>query len=267
MSELTLWLSNPDRASQAHALAAQTQLPLIEAASLHKKERAQYPLLLEFGEAVVLWQGVSEIKVDFAGGAARHRRLYGGGRGQPVAKACGIKAGNIVPHILDATAGLGGDAFVLASLGAKLTLCERNPIVHALLADGLARAKADSDPELLAIVGRMELLAEDGAQALARIAALPAAQRPDIVYLDPMFPERRKPSAAVKKGMAAFHTVVGGDEDSAKLLPLALQVARARVVVKRPQHAPTLDGQPAPVVQDGESVRFDLYPLASLAQP
>lgn len=264
MAELTLWLQTPARAEQAAQLAAQTDLPLIEAPSLHKKQRAQYPLLLQLGEEVALWQGVSEIKVDFVSGAARHRRLYGGGRGQPVAKACGIKSGNIMPRILDATAGLGGDAFVLATLGATVTLCERNPIVHALLADGLARAALA--PEVAQIVARMTLLAEDGAQALARLAQADAADKPDVVYLDPMFPERRKASAAVKKGMAAFHTVVGGDEDAARLLPLALAAAQARVVVKRPQHAPTIDGQPAPVVQEGESVRFDMYPLATLAQ-
>lgn len=265
MAQLTLWLRTADRRAQAQDLSAALGLPLLEAEGLHKKERAAYPLLLELGDEVVLWQGVSEIKVDFVAGAARHRRLYGGGRSQPVAKACGIKSGNITPRILDATAGLGGDAFVLASLGAELMLCERNPIVRALLADGLARALSASD-ETAHIAGRMTLLAEDSEQALARIAQGDVADKPDIVFLDPMFPERRKASAAVKKGMTAFHTIVGADDDQAKLLPLALAAARARVVVKRPQHAPTLDGNPAPLVQSGESVRFDLYPLMSLAQ-
>lgn len=264
---LTVWLADHRWREQAGALAAQLQLPLLEAEQLHRKQRANYPLLLCYGvDAVSLWQGNSEIKVDFVGGAARHRRLHGGGRGQPVARACGFKAGNIIPSILDATAGLGGDAFVLASLGAQVSLCERSPVVRALLADGLARAQRADDVAVAAIAARMHLLPQDSRHYLASLLKEADSPKPDVVFLDPMFPERRKPQAAVKKGMAAFHQLLGGDEDATELLPLALQVAAARVVVKRPQHAPTLDGLPAPLVQEGESVRFDLYPLKSMAQ-
>lgn len=210
----------------------------------------------------MLRQGKSCIAVDFLAGANHHRRLHGGGRGQPVAKAIGLKAGNIIPSVLDCTAGLGRDAFVLAALGCRVQLCERSPLVHLLLEDGLQRALASDDVSVRDIVARMTLLPLDAAM---QMAALADADRPDVVYLDPMFPERRK-TAAVKKDMAVFHTLVGADADADSLLPLALAAARYRVVVKRPRHAPHLAGQKPGLVLEGESTRFDIYPLRSMQQ-
>lgn len=81
------------------------------------------------------------IFVDFVGGAMAHRRKFGGGRGEAVAKAVGIK-GSYLPDVVDATAGLGRDAFVLASVGCRVRMLERNPVVAALLDDGLTRGYA-----------------------------------------------------------------------------------------------------------------------------
>ena len=61
------------------------------------------------------------IFVDFVGGAMAHRRKFGGGRGEAVAKAVGIK-GSYLPDVVDATAGLGRDAFVLASVGCRVRM-------------------------------------------------------------------------------------------------------------------------------------------------
>ncbi len=93
--------------------------------------------------------------VDFVGGAVGHRFRFGGGRGQALPRAAGL-TGSATPRIVDATAGLGRDAFLLASLGAEVTLLERSPEVHALLADGIARA-SQASPEFAAIVARMTL--------------------------------------------------------------------------------------------------------------
>lgn len=84
------------------------------------------------------------IRVDFAGGTMAHRRRFGGGRGEAVAKAAGIKK-SYLPSVVDATAGLGRDAFVLASLGCHVRMIERHPVVAALLDDGLQRAYRDSE--------------------------------------------------------------------------------------------------------------------------
>lgn len=193
--------------------------------------------------------GMHPLRVDFAEGAANHRRLYGGGKGQMIAKAVGIQ-GKRRPSVVDATAGLGQDAFVLATLGCNVTLIERNVVVHALLQDGLQRAALST--EVADIVALMQLA--DG-NALRVLSQLPS---PDVIYLDPMFPERQK-SALVKKAMRFFHDVVGDDEDAANLLPLARQHAKHRVVVKRPLHAPFL-ADAAPTYQlKGKAMRYDIF--------
>lgn len=191
------------------------------------------------------------IRVDFEGGAAAHRRKFGGGSGQMIAKAVGVKVSRPL-QVFDATAGLGKDAFVLASLGCVVTLSERNPVVAELLADGLQRARRSDDAELRDIAQRMRLATGDS------LTGLNSGRATDIVYLDPMFPDRSK-SANVKKDMAAFHQVVGKDEDADGLLPLALAAARYRVVVKRPRKAPFLNEQ-APAYQlSGKTSRYDIY--------
>ncbi|WP_288843285.1 class I SAM-dependent methyltransferase [uncultured Deefgea sp.] len=196
--------------------------------------------------------------VDFVKGAAAHRRQFGGGRGQPVAKAVGIK-GEYIPRILDATAGLGGDAYVLASLGCTMTLIERTPIAYLLLSDGLKRAAADA--QTAEIAARMTLHFGDGREWLTeRAQGLgPLAEQDfDVVYLDPMFPEPGK-RAKSKKSMAAFQTLIGGDEDADALLAPARLIAKKRIIVKRPRLAPLMAGARPDFVFDGESTRFDGY--------
>jgi len=201
------------------------------------------------------------VRCEFAAGEARHRRLYGGGKSQPIAKAVGVRDG-IRPRIADLTAGLGGDACALAGIGCSLVMVERHPVVAALLEDGLQRLNeaAIADPDLQALAGNLSLLKVAAADWLE---SLTEEQRPDVIYLDPMFPERRK-SAKVNKNMQIFHQLVGEDSDADSLLPLALARARYRVVVKRPSHAPCLNGQEPGVCLKGKSVRFDVYPLKRL---
>lgn len=194
------------------------------------------------------------VYVDFVAGKAQHRRLFGGGKGQDIAKAIGLhKFKN--PHVLDATAGLGREAFVLASLGCTVTLLERSPIVHALLQDGLKRARECSDSEVQTIVARMTL---HHASAHEWLPTLAPNSLPDVIYLDPMFPERQK-SALVQKEMRFFHEIVGDDNDADVLLALAIRHAKHRVVVKRPRHAPMLAGSKPAFVITGKAVRYDVY--------
>ncbi|AIX49617.1 16S rRNA (guanine(1516)-N(2))-methyltransferase RsmJ [Pantoea eucrina] len=192
------------------------------------------------------------IFVDFVSGAMAHRRKFGGGRGEAVAKAVGIKGGYL-PDVVDATAGLGRDAFVLAALGCRVRMLERHPVVAALLEDGLQRGYADSE-----IGGwlreRLTLLHVASQQALSDIA--PA---PDVVYLDPMYPHRQK-SAMVKKEMRVFHSLVGADEDADALLEPARRLAKKRIVVKRPDYAPPLAGVVTQSAVVTKSHRFDIYP-------
>lgn len=196
------------------------------------------------------------VRVDFVEGAAAHRRQFGGGSGQMIAKAVGVQAG-IRPRILDATAGLGRDAFVLASLGCDMTLIERQPLVAALLEDGLQRALRDL--EVAPIVARMRLL---NGNAIELMRAW-QGEAPQVIYLDPMFPHRDK-SALVKKEMRLFRPFVGDDLDAPALLEAALALATHRVVVKRPRKAPAIEGSKPGYVLEGKSSRYDIYPKKKL---
>ncbi|QRY81981.1 class I SAM-dependent methyltransferase [Pseudomonas sp. PDNC002] len=196
------------------------------------------------------------VRVDFLEGATAHRRQFGGGTGQMIAKAVGIQQG-VRPHVLDATAGLGKDAFVLATLGCEMDLTERQPIIAALLEDGLARAAGDF--EVGGIVARMRLLPGN---SIERMAAW-EGEAPQVIYLDPMFPHRDK-SALVKKEMRLFRPLVGDDLDAPALLEAALKLASHRVVVKRPRKAPIIEGQKPSYSLEGKSSRYDIYPLKSL---
>ncbi len=246
-------------------LAAQMNVPLLWDQSPDAISNYGFVVLFDKHATVLQQTGrkaPGPIIVEFTGGAVDHRRKFGGGKGQMIAKAVGIKTG-CYPHVLDATAGLGKDSFVLASLGCRVTMLERSPVVQALLDDGLERAHTfatNEDPELLSILRRMRLVKQDSHQYLS---SLDAAQFPDVIYLDPMFPERQK-SADVKKEMAAFHSVVGKDEDADSILPLALTRVNYRVVVKRPRKASFLNSQAPSYQLEGKSSRFDIYTVKKL---
>lgn len=194
------------------------------------------------------------VYVDFVEGKAQHRRKFGGGKGQDIAKAVGLHKFKH-PHVIDATAGLGRESFVLATLGCTVTLLERSPLVHALLEDGLKRARLADDAEVADIANRMTLHLADARDWLE---TLPADSLPEVIYCDPMFPERQK-TALVQKEMRFFHTVVGSDDDSDGLLAVARRRARHRVVVKRPRHAPELAACKPAFVITGKAVRYDVY--------
>ncbi|SBT05244.1 Ribosomal RNA small subunit methyltransferase J [Candidatus Propionivibrio aalborgensis] len=196
------------------------------------------------------------IRIDFIAGAIAHRRLYGGGNGQMIAKAVGIQPG-VRPVVVDATAGLGRDAFVLARLGCAMSLIERQPLIYALLEDGMQRALAD--PVVGAIVAQMRLIGGNAIDVLRTWKSEP----PQVIYLDPMFPHRDK-SSLVKKEMRLFRPLAGDDDDAPVLLDVALALASHRVVVKRPRKAPAIAGEPPGYVLEGKSSRFDIYPKKSL---
>lgn len=191
------------------------------------------------------------IFVDFVGGTMAHRRKFGGGRGEAVAKAVGVK-GSYLPNVVDATAGLGRDAFVLASLGCHVRMLERNPVVAALLDDGLERGYRDAEigPWLRE---RMTLLHASSLTALSDLAP-----KPEVVYLDPMYPHKQK-SALVKKEMRVFQGLVGPDEDADGLLEPARRLATKRIVVKRPDYAPPMADIAAQAAVVTKSHRFDIY--------
>lgn len=244
---------------RANQLAKELQLPLY-----HPDNSNQYSMLLEISSQGLQLclnqnQGFKPLKVDFGSGAIAHRHQFGGGKGQMIAKAVGIK-NKIRPVILDATAGLGKDSFVLATLGCHIQLIERSPLIHALLADGIKRAA--TEPELQPIIQRMLLLnCNDSIEWMQQQALLNNFWQ--VVYLDPMFPERTK-SSLVKKEMQIFKLLLNNDLDSDSLLEAAFKIASHRIVVKRPRKAPFLAAMKPSLQFIGKSSRYDVYSFKKL---
>lgn len=178
------------------------------------------------------------------------------------------------PIAIDATAGLGQDSFLLAAAGFSVYMFEQDPIIAALLEDALDRAK--SDPVLANIVERMHLFAEDSISALQRLGTslsrdeqMPQTSdsqpyltvKPDVIYLDPMFPERTK-SAAVKKKFQLLHHLEHPCENEEELLSAAMNIQPRKIVVKRMAKGPFLAGKKPSYSIKGKSIRYDCYVYA-----
>ncbi|WP_299592403.1 class I SAM-dependent methyltransferase [uncultured Microbulbifer sp.] len=257
--QLAVTAAAPEFLPPADALAQQLGLPCLGVSD--EKWIDDLPFVLKYGARLQLCatgrKAPGPVEVDFVAGAVAHRRKFGGGKGQQIAKAVGVRSG-FYPLVLDATAGLGRDAFVLASLGCEVRMLERNPVVYALLEDGVRRLyeAAHADPELASIAARLQL--EPRVTSAAGWLAEQSAESIPVIYLDPMFPSRDK-SAKVKKEMVAFHQVVGSDEDADSLLAPALAACYYRTVVKRPRLAPDLDEEKPSLRFEGKSGRFDVY--------
>ena len=250
------------RLPQARVLSEQAGLPLIKPASL-KKHAGEYDLQLRFYDAIVdLYDRHldTSICVDFLGGPLAHRQQFGGGSGQAIARAVGIRSGKR-PVILDATAGLAGDAFVLATLGCPLTLIERSPVLYVLLQDAIQRASLNEGFQPVLQQG-FELIHADAREYIKQQLQKDAV-RPDVIYIDPMYPERKK-SALVKKDMQILQRLHGKDEDAGELLETALLFADKRVVVKRPSHAETLNERKPGTCLSSKKTRYDIYALKKM---
>lgn len=213
-------------------------------------------LQLRFGtDRVSLYDSVldTDIHIDFISGALAHRKKYGGGKGQAIAKAVGLNKFDR-PKIIDATAGLARDAYVLASLGCRMTLIEESPILHILIEDGIRRAQLSDETEH-AVNNIVDVI---NANSEHYLDALPTESRPDVIYIDPMYPERKK-SALVKKDMQILHKLVGKERDNEELLAIALKTARRRVVVKRPSQAASITGRQPTMSINSKKTRYDVY--------
>jgi len=192
----------------------------------------------------------TNLTCDFVGGSVGHRLRFGGGRGQALPKAAGFTKGQ-TPSVVDATAGLGRDAFLLASLGAEVVLIERSPDVHAILAEGLKQA-AEAGSPYSEIVARMILVHGKSHDLLPTYT-------PDVVLVDPMHPPRGN-SALVKKEMRQLRDLVGTDPDAFELMQVALTTAKKRVVLKWPLRAAPMVGL-VPYSHQilGKSTRYDVF--------
>ncbi len=266
---ITVQATSADLADQAQAIAARLGLSIEppEYSSVHRvrsTEQNNRLLLRVSSNGLKLIKPddlklTGAVRVDFTAGHAAYRRKQQ--KKELLVRAVGGK-GAASLKIIDATGGLGRDSFLLAAAGHQVRIFERQPVIAALLADGLERAA--EHPETAAICKRIVLTVGDAVPALEAMQKTGAdeaeggGERVDVVYLDPMFPERRK-SALVKKELQLLQLLAHSDFAPEKLLTAALQVATHRVVVKRPVKAPFLADRSPSHSLSGKTVRFDVY--------
>ncbi len=182
---------------------------------------------------------LGRLHLDFLNSSDYVRKAHRG-KSELIAKAVGLGKGR--QHIFDATVGLAQDAWFLTQLGAQVEGCERSPVVFLLLADAIDRSGAEN----------FKVHFGDSISFLAE-----HANDFSVIYVDPMFPEKKK-SALPRKEMRIFRKWVGEDPDSGELLKTALQSGADRVVVKRPLRAPPMR-EGAIHSFEGQTVRYDLY--------
>ena len=171
--------------------------------------------------------------------------------GELLVKAAKIKNADHPLTAIDATAGMGEDSLLLAAAGFHVTLYERNPVIFELLQDALRRAEAV--PELADIAARMQAVHADSIQAMKCLEAAP-----DVILLDPMFPERQK-SALVKKKLQMIQKLEIPCADEQQLLLTAMEAAPKKLIVKRPPKGPYLAGIKPDHSIEGKAVRFDCF--------
>lgn len=234
----------------AHAVKIAETLCLPVAADW-RQATARVALVVDFDRAWLQQLGSKPpgpLHVDFASPEMTHRRK--GGQNELLGRAVGVKA-NKHPAVFDATAGLGRDAFVLADLGCEVTLVERSRTLAFLLEQAVDRARLSASDQVRHAVERMRVVWGESLEF--------EVSDSDVIYIDPMFPDRRN-TAAVKKDLAVLQRLHGQQpDDSAALADWALEQSVSRVVVKRPAKAPPLTDRAPSHALSGKAVRFDVY--------
>ncbi len=252
MAKISIFAAQETQLPRAKNLAKKLHLPIISDVS-----QSEDYILLVSDKYLALQQPNTRstpFYIDFLSKKLTYRRQHATVRRETLARALGLKH-TTQTTIVDATAGLARDSFILAALGFEITLLERSPLITELLMDGFHRARLDA--KVAPIVQRMHLIQTDAVTWLRQHSG---ASRPEIIYLDPMYPDRNN-TALAKKDLRIFQEIIGADSDSALLLPAALTCATKRVVVKRPRLSENLADIPPSFSQEGSSSRFDIYLL------
>eukprot|EP00698_Gefionella_okellyi_P006428 TRINITY_DN15778_c0_g1_i1.p1 TRINITY_DN15778_c0_g1~~TRINITY_DN15778_c0_g1_i1.p1 ORF type:complete len:301 (-),score=50.63 TRINITY_DN15778_c0_g1_i1:218-1120(-) len=244
----------PECLERTKELSKELQIPIIaELPSKYRWVVTVHPKRLQIKDEAN--RNLPAIYGDFTQGRDDFRRKHGNFRKSPLIRSVtpsNMKLEDL--HIIDATAGLGGDALIFASFGAHVSLIERNPIMYALLLDTWKRASVEGDEELREVVKRMRVFFGEAAQVMP---TLPAAH---VVFIDPMYPPRRAGTALPRKEMTLARGLIGQDRDVSALLKVARKVASERVVVKRPKWADIDVPNNASGTYQSSTTRFDVYP-------
>lgn len=185
------------------------------------------------------------VRVDFD----NHKTQRRSQQSELLHRAIGI-TDKIKPRVLDATAGMGRDAYLIANRGCRVTMTEQHPLVYLLLQSGLQQATKTSVSSTMA---KLDLIHADANSFLEQTET-----QFDVIYLDPMFPDKNK-TAKTKKEMQLLRSLLDDDQESLELLDKAIDLAKHRVVIKRPLKAPPYAGKPPSYNLKGRTVRFDIF--------
>ena len=208
-------------------------------------------MLLSDQDGLALQQKGQTLRGNFV---SMQKRLRPGNlKTEMLVKAVRIK-GMPSPLVIDATAGMGEDSLILAAAGFRVRMYERDPVIAALLADALKRASCH--PQLSGIIGRMEFHEGDSIAAMKTMNDVP-----DVVLLDPMFPERQK-SSLVKKKFQLLHLLERPCEDEEQLLQAAIDAHPRKIVIKRPVKGSFLADRKPDYSLKGKAIRYDCLVFA-----
>lgn len=237
MKDSVALLQCPGYESQIEQISSKYQIPIVA-----NQQNSSIRFLLDFEDGI--------LKL-IESGSVRFRPIYcHSGSLQRISRRTllGRAIGRKAQTVVDATAGLGGDAFLLSRMGYSVLAIERQPVIAALLEDGILRILERSDRI------KLEFQFADSRKALFNLN-----ESPDVIYLDPMYPAGRKSSVAVARPIRILRELAGDDSDSDSLLNASLKSASRRVVIKRPHFAEPLRRDKLSDSVIGKLVRYDLY--------
>jgi len=238
MNPLVVRCLAPSQEARAKQIALDLGVPFDE------ESDANITLCVSEQGLALQFSGQKPIAPDFQWERWKQRRQEGGK--QALIKACKPKPGMC---IIDATAGWGRDSALLASFGAKLSMLERSTVMQTLLQDALQRQDSVSQQRL-----NLSLIKTD---AIAYLSELSTEEAPELIYLDPMHPEREK-SALVKQDLQLLQDLIGQDRDVSQLLQQARRVAKSKVVLKWPAKKP-FPVEPQYCIR-GKTIQYGCYP-------
>ncbi|MBO7357798.1 MAG: class I SAM-dependent methyltransferase [Lachnospiraceae bacterium] len=239
---LKVYLYDDNLKSRAEKLAESLDLPLIAS---HPTEKESFKIC--FGDSMVYLQGDGmDLIPDFMD--LKERVKPGRLNTEVLVKACRVKCENQIT-VFDATAGLGEDSFILAAAGFNVILYEKDPVIYELLLNAWERGR--ENPEIGAILSRMHIYSGDSTVYLKSLN-----NKPQVVLLDPMFPERKK-SGLIKKKFQLLQKLESPCDNEDSLMEAALIGAGKRIVIKRPVKGPNLAGRKPDFSYPGKAVRYD----------
>ena len=237
MKDSVALLHRPGYESQIEQISSKYQIPIVA-----NQQNSSIRFLLDIEEGI--------LKL-IEPGPVRFRPIYcHSGSLQRISRRTllGRAIGRKSQTVIDATAGLGGDAFLLSRMGYSVLAIERQPVIAALLEDGISRILEKSDRITI------EFRFADSKKTIFRLN-----ESPDVIYLDPMYPAGRKSSVAVARPIRILRELAGDDSDTDSLLNASLKKASRRVVIKRPHFAEPLRRDKLSDSVMGKLVRYDLY--------